>query len=214
MNCIFRRVPLVLASLPGFPDFGQTRCSCIMYHLAWAGLAVTLMLAILGFRPIGVWGYAFGTSSRVGRSGSANHVKWCGNRFESASGNAAGAAYTDSYLHAHRLAATATPLPPTPTRTPTNTLIPSKTPTITLSPVPTPVWAKINAGEYSGALIRKEPSPTALVVKSLLNGMLVEVLPEVTENQSYYLGACTYFDGIEGWIVRGLLVTATPQPGW
>lgn len=105
-----------------------------------------------------------------------------------------------------------TPQPATATCTPTNTLVPSRTPTVTVSPRPTPIYARINAGEYNGALVRAEPDPTSPVVKSLLNNMLVEVLPVTKQNGAVTWVRVRTTEGIEGWIVRGLLVTATPLP--
>jgi len=104
--------------------------------------------------------------------------------------------------------------PPTVTITPTRTLIPSPTPTLTLSPAPTPVWARINASEGNGALIRKEPDYNSPVLSSVLNGTLVEVLPEVKETGGVAWVHIRLVDGRSGWVVRGLLRTATPAPSW
>ena len=110
---------------------------------------------------------------------------------------------------------TATPIPPTGTPTPTNTLVPTKTPTLTVSPRPTPIYARINAKSGGGVLMREEPSQEALVVISLLNGMLVEIIPgaDVQVGNTTWVKVRTA-DGIEGWIVSTLLSTATPPaPG-
>lgn len=124
------------------------------------------------------------------------------------------------------LAATATPsqtitASPSPTQpritstlTPTRTLLPSQTVTLTLSPVPTPVWARINASEGGGAFIREEPDYNAPVLQSILNGTLVEVMPEVVEQGGVAWVHIRLVDGRTGWVVRELLRTATPAPGW
>ncbi|MCE1253886.1 MAG: SH3 domain-containing protein, partial [Anaerolineae bacterium] len=97
-----------------------------------------------------------------------------------------------------------------PTFTPTNTLIPTRTPTITPSPAPTPVYAKIAAKEDAGALVRKEPDFSSPVVKSLLNGSLVEILPDsIDKNGIIWYKVRLPDGGGDGWIVRYVLVTAT-----
>ncbi len=107
------------------------------------------------------------------------------------------------------LTVTMTPVPPTLTLTPTKTLVPSRTPTVTVSPKPTPIYARINApAEERGAVIRSEPSTLAPIVQSLLNGMLVEIVPGQEQN----IGGVDWVsvrtaDGIEGWIMLSLLKT-------
>ncbi len=116
--------------------------------------------------------------------------------------------------------ATLTPSPRPMTQTaevqpsPTNTLVPSRTATVTITPKPTPVWAMVNSPSTTGAVIREKPTFSANYVASLLNGSLVQVLPETEfADNNYWVHVITE-DGIEGWMVRSLLATATPAPGW
>lgn len=102
----------------------------------------------------------------------------------------------------------------TATATPTRTLIPTNTPTMTVTPQPTPVWARINVKGSNGAVIRAEPGYNAAIVKSLLNGIIVEVLSDVATADGATWVKIRTADGVEGWIVRNLLATATPAPGW
>ncbi|WP_298009991.1 MULTISPECIES: SH3 domain-containing protein [Anaerolinea] len=102
----------------------------------------------------------------------------------------------------------------TGTATPTRTLIPTNTPTMTVTPQPTPVWARINVKGSNGAVIRAEPGYNAAIVKSLLNGIIVEVLNDVATADGATWVKIRTADGVEGWIVRALLATATPAPGW
>jgi hypothetical protein len=107
-----------------------------------------------------------------------------------------------------------TTAPPTSTITPTHTLMPTRTVTLTITPMPTPVWARINASEGGGALVRSEPNYNAPVLQSVLNGTLVEVMPEVIEEGGVAWVHIRLVDSRTGWVVRGLLRTATPAPGW
>jgi hypothetical protein len=102
----------------------------------------------------------------------------------------------------------------TPTNTPTRTLVPTQTPTITVTPQATPVWARINAKDGDGAFIREKPDYQADIVVSLLNGTVVEVLPDVEDVKGIPWMKVRTDDGREGWIVRALLATATPAPNW
>jgi SH3-like domain-containing protein len=85
---------------------------------------------------------------------------------------------------------------------------------MTVTPQPTPVWARINVKGSNGAVIRAEPGYNAAIVKSLLNGIIVEVLNEVATADGATWVKIRTADGVEGWIVRALLATATPAPGW
>ena len=103
---------------------------------------------------------------------------------------------------------------PTLNGTPTNTLIPSPTATVTITPKPTPVWAKVYSEKYSGVIVRKEPGLNGAQLTSLLNNAIVQVLPDTQTVDSYVWAHVVLEDGREGWIVRNLLVTATPVPNW
>jgi SH3-like domain-containing protein len=78
----------------------------------------------------------------------------------------------------------------------------------------TPVWARINAKGGNGAFIREKPDYDSNVVQVLLNGILVQVLQDVTATEQATWVKVRTADGKEGWIVRSLLATATPAPGW
>jgi hypothetical protein len=103
---------------------------------------------------------------------------------------------------------------PTLQQTPTNTLVPSPTPTVTITPKPTPVWAKVYSEKYSGVIVRKTPGLNGLQLTSLLNNSIVQVLADTQTVDNYIWAHVVLEDGREGWIVRNLLVTATPVPNW
>jgi uncharacterized membrane protein len=185
-------------------------------YLAAAALIGTITFFIFGLRPRNAFGITLGTTLLL--IGIAALTGFGG--FETALTTQL-ALPTYSPTPTSTFTATFTPtltstLTPTQTLTPTptNTLIPTKTPTLTVSPQPTPFWAQVYASGDSGALIREEPGFDKLVKTSVLNGMLVEILPghdEVTLGGGVWVYVRTT-QGIEGWIMRALLITSTPTP--
>jgi len=101
---------------------------------------------------------------------------------------------------------------PSDTPQPTNTLAPSRTPTLTITPKPAAVWAKVSSSD-SGALVRKAPGFDGEYLASVDNESLVQVLPEEEKVDGVYWTHVLLEDGRDGWMVRNLLVTATPAPG-
>jgi len=109
---------------------------------------------------------------------------------------------------------TITPSPTQPTLTPTLRIPPSVTPTRTITPQPTPVYARIFSVEGGGANVRSQPGPEGVVLKSLMNDYLVEVLPEVQTYNGVVWVHIRTSDGTVGWVMQMVLVFATPIPNW
>jgi len=203
-----------------------------LIHLVWAALVGVIVMAVLGLRPLTVFGYAISITLAVLSLISAGAIATMSVKapipafpevFIEATLPAPTGAVLPTLIPSQTPPApagevTITPTAPQATYTPTNTLVPSRTPTATVSPEPTLVWARIDAGEGGGALIRSEPSGGAKVVKSLLNGNLVQILPETTRVANTVWVRVRTADGVEGWVVRALLEvsapaqTATPAP--
>ncbi|MEA4909818.1 MAG: SH3 domain-containing protein [Anaerolineaceae bacterium] len=179
-------------------------------HLVWAVLAGGVVLFALGLRPANWIGYAFSGAFLV----SVVLIFVVANGLNTAFQQPVSMPPVRTETPTPTATGTVTPTSPAPTITssPTNTLVPSRTPTLTVSPQPTPLWAKISAGESDGAFVRAQPDPTSVVVKSLLNGMLVEVLDDTVQNGSVTWIRVRTTEGLEGWIVQSLLSTATPVP--
>lgn len=97
---------------------------------------------------------------------------------------------------------------------PTNTIPPTRTPTVTITPKPTPVWAKIYSPTYNGVNVRVEPGYNAAILTSVPNDQPVQVLPEVQMIDGAYWVHILLEDGRDGWMLRNLLLTATPAPDW
>jgi uncharacterized membrane protein len=208
-------------------------------HLVWSALIGTLTLTVLGFRPFKPAGYtlaglyalvclvvaffAFGQNISL-QLPSAPPVVGAALLSSTAAASATPSPSQNSSPAAPaqveaQAAAPSTPTPQltsslTPTATPTHTLVPSSTPTQTVTPMATPVWARINAKGGNGAFIREKPDYDSNVVQVLLNGILVQVLQDVTATDQATWVKVRTADGKEGWIVRSLLATATPAPGW
>lgn len=123
-------------------------------------------------------------------------------------------------------AAKNSPLSPSPTYTQTIvlmeqiipseqvTIIPTSTVTITLTPLPVVIWAEIRSPEGDGANIRVEPGFTSKILRTVLNGTAVQVLDEVEVVDGATWVHIKFIDQVEGWIVRSLIISATPEPKW
>lgn len=174
-------------------------------HLAWAALIGTAAFAILGLRPRTVLGYTIGSTLLLISLAGVVAVSGISTAMSSRLAMPTFSP-TPSITPLPSATATITPIPPTPTSTPTRTLIPTKTATITLTPEPTPVYARINSPSDMGAVIRSEPNTNSTIVKSLLNGWLVEIIQgkEVTTNGMVWVYIRTS-EGDQGWIMRSLL---------
>ncbi len=210
----------------GIPGIWPGGLGLFFTHLVWAALIGALALSFLGLRPLGATGYLLGAVYTLTGlaaivliySAQANAPAISsGSEIEKIAG-----IETQQPSLTPEPAASLTPPPTdipstatiTPTATTTRTLVPTRTPTLTITPVPTPVWARISAIGGNGALIRAEPNYNAEVISSILNGTLVEVLPEVIDSSGIAWVHVRMVNGKEGWIVRSLLRTATPAPAW
>ena len=188
-------------------------------HLAWGTFLGAITLAILGFKPMTFLGYTFGGAVAligvalvVGFGAYSTTLGWFGTPL-------AVPTYTPT------LTSTLTPIPPTPTRTHTPvpptltqtvTVTPTRTttPTKTHTPTPVPVYARIGPAE--GALIRQEPGfSSPILYPGIMQGILVQLLGDPVEMDGYtWVKVLVIEDKREGWILRSLLMIATPEPNW
>jgi uncharacterized membrane protein len=206
-------LPLVIAGYglgSGIPHLWPDGLVVFAIYLAWSILLGALTLAILGFRPLTVFGYTLGAALTllgvillVGLSGAGAVV----------GGQVAlpTPIPTATFTVTPTATRTPTPIPPTPTSTvtltPTATLPPTDTPT----PSPTPMYALVRT-DGKGALLRAEPGGT--VIASYLDGSVMMVLPGTVEDNGLIWVRVHASDGKEGWILQNLLATATPAPNW
>jgi MFS family permease len=180
-------------------------------HLAASALIGVIVLALTGLRPMINLGYTIGTTTAlivmsviVAFSGveTARHFQVA----------------LPTLIPTNTLAPTVTStptrtaVPPTPTITTTPTPAPSRTPTITFTPTPTPILAWIAAESGGGGLVRQQPGYKGDLVKSLVNGSQLQLLPEATEVDGRTWLHVKSPDGFDGWVLQSILITATPLP--
>ena len=177
-------------------------------HLAVATLSGAAALAVMGFRPGNLFGYSLGAA-----------IALLGILLAIGLGGAG--AVLGARLGLPTATPTATPtltITPTSTYTPTATRTPTRTPSPTVTPspsqtaTPTPQLALIAAEEGSGVFLRDEPG--GLAFTSLLNGTVVQLLPEAPESVGGQLWIHVYLPerDLDGWMLQDLMVTATAAP--
>jgi len=208
----------------GLPDAWPNGLLVFLVHLALATFLGVVVLAFLRFRPATFAGYVLAIlillltlTVILGLAGIGTFIP-----VQSATPNptltpitAPGltASATPAPLRTATATATITPSPTGPTATPTLQIPASVTPTRTITPQPTPVYARIYSAEGGGAIVRSEPG-TGVILKSLINDYLIEILPEVkTYNGVVWVHIRTP-DGTEGWVMQSVLLFATPAPNW
>jgi hypothetical protein len=81
---------------------------------------------------------------------------------------------------------------------------------VTLTVVPTLAYAVIASPELNGANVRTEPAG-GIVLISLVNGTLVEVLPE-TQIVVYTTWVRIRVSNVEGWVLQSVLAATTQLP--
>jgi MFS family permease len=178
-------------------------------HLACGTLVSIIVLAILGFRPLTLFGYT--VSGAIILAGVVLLIGL------SSAGAVMGAKLglptaipTSTLTFTPTLSPTLTPIPPSETPTPTITRTPIPTATRTFTPSPTPIIQIVAAPGTEGILLRAEPG--GAIIKSYLNGIPMEILPDDFVLDGVLWQHVIAPDGIEGWILQSLLATPTTTP--
>ena len=186
-----------------------------LVHLAWSALIGTITFTIIGLRPKSIIGYTLGSTFLLISIAAVIFLSGMGAALTTQVAlptPSPTATFTPTLTFTPTITPTASTTP-TASATPTKTLVPTQTLTLTVSPEPTPIWARIQVNGEAGAVIREDASFSAAVIKSLLNGMLVEIIPGEEKIVSGFTWVRVRMtDGTEGWIVRSLLDTGTPNP--
>ncbi len=180
-------------------------------HLSWCALLGAITLAVLGLRPLTLFGYTLsgaiallGVILLAGLLG-AGAVIGTGMGLPTPTPSLTPTLTATSTL-------TPTPVPPTATLTPTSTPTITLTPTPTYTLTPTPILVEVRADVDEGARIRREPNGETIAF--LANGAVVILLPETKEVDGEMWVQVQTFEGLQGWMVENLLrrTTATPIP--
>lgn len=180
-------------------------------YLAGSALIGVIVLALTGLRPMINLGYTVGTTAvliamcaLVAFSGveTARHFQ------------VALPTQVPTLTPVPTLTSTPTNTkkPPTPTITQTPTPAPTHTPTMTFTPTTTPIKAWMSAEYGNGAFIRKTPGFTGDLIKSLVNGSQLEILPQATQVDGRIWLYVKSAEGFYGWVIESVLVTATAVP--
>jgi len=219
-------LPLSIAGFglgSGIPHLWPDGLVVFAVHLALASLLGAITLVIMGFRPLTLFGFTLGGAVTLvliifflGLSGVG--AAFWGQVALPTLIPTSTSTLTPTLPPTNTLTQSATPIPPTGTQLPTTTPSITPSPSDTPIPSPTPVYAIVNAeAEYGGAFIRSAPeiyNPDT-IIKSILNGTLVEVLsekPEIVDGFEWL--EVRIPDGTEGWMLQSILLAATPAPNW
>jgi hypothetical protein len=217
-------LPLVVAGFglgSGLPHLWPDGLVVFAVYLSWAALIGALALAIVGFRPLTLFGYTLGgvvtllgVILLIGFSGISAVLGAFGQPMALPTPIPTATATVTPIPPTATL--TTTPVPPTvtPTRTLTPTSTHSPTPSPTLTPVP--VYALVDAAFGDGANLRAEPRLDSALVITLLNGTLVQIIPEsqIEVDGSSWIYVIVVETGTEGWMLQSVLLVATPAPDW
>lgn len=200
----------------GLPGLWPNGLLLFAGHFLLAGLVAVLVLAAMRLRPINTLGYSFSTGLVI--VGIAALVLMAGFGRSAATSQAAGILSLPSRTPTASITPSPTlflsPTPVTPSPSATRSLVPTKTPTKTVTPKPTPVWARVWVDQGGGAFIREEASSNSKIIGSVLNGGAVQVISDPVKASGTTWVKVITEEGVEGWIVKILLQTATPAPEW
>jgi len=205
-------LPLVSAGFgltSGVPDLFPDGLVVFAMHLAWAALLGAITLAIMGFRPLTLFGYTLGAAVALLGVLLLIGISGAGAAFGARIGLPTPVP-TSTPSPTPTSTLTPTPVPPTATFTPTVTSTPTPTSTATLTPTPTPVFLVIQGGEAGGVYVREEPGGP--ILKVIANGTLVQVLPERVTDEDVIWVQVIAPDGTQGWVMLKLLVNPSPTP--
>lgn len=184
-------------------------------HLALAALLGAFTLALLGFRPLTLFGYTVGMTFMLlsvililGISGAGVVI----------GGQVALPTPVPTLTYTPTTppptaTRTLTPIPPTETLTPTLTVTLTPTPTVTVTPSPTPMYAYVNSSQESGgAHLRAEPGINSRIIRTYLNDTPMLVIPgAILEADGFQWMNVIAPDGNRGWMLQSLLLIPTPE---
>lgn len=205
-------------------------------HLAVALIISLAVIFYMGFRPLDSLGYVFASLAVITSIALVAGFLFLGTRLQLPSQQAvtetpsatASALPTNTVTATLTISASQTPTVKVVTQTPTpdplftatNTRAVKPTLPVTFTPeggirptnLPTPIYGKVESSA-GGVTIRVKPD--GFGITTILNGYLAEFLPEdpITLNGEVWVKVLIRTPGqnIEGWVLRNLIITATPS---
>ncbi|HTX93231.1 MAG TPA: SH3 domain-containing protein [Anaerolineales bacterium] len=178
-------------------------------HLALATLVGCIVLAILKFKPLNAFGYLLPISIILASMTGVFFLFGLDSLIrEGITATRHTAAPTPTVLSLPSL---------TPVSSAFATLTPTSTPAVTDTPQPsptaqaTPSFAVITSPSGGGALVRTEAGG-GTVVTALINGTLVQVLPDIQVVGSANWVHVRLANNLEGWVLQTVLTATTMTP--
>jgi hypothetical protein len=182
-----------------------------LIHLALATFVGIIALAILRFKPLTAAGYLLPVLMGLAMvvflfyaTGLASVIR-----------DGIAATRPGGTLPTATVLSLPSPTPVSAVKTPTQTLTlgPSNTPQASATFQATPAYAVITSSAGGGALVRTEPS-AGTVVATLINGSIVQVLPETTTVGTTVWVHVRLANNVDGWVLKTVLTatTTTPSP--
>jgi hypothetical protein len=190
----------------GEPSFWQNGLQVFLLHFALAVIMGGLILSSLRFKPRRAGGYVLSFTTTI--LSVAAVVAFTG----------AVDSIRNRIMETHKTV-------PTPTQVvlPTSTVTKSPRPTLTITVTatdtviptntftPTPAYAIIRSVSGGGANVRTEPGGGALIV-TLINGTLVQVLPETQTVRSSVWVKVRLQNNVQGWVLQTVLEATDQTP--
>lgn len=203
-------------------------------HLMLSLIISLLVFFYMGFRPVETNGYALPAimlvSALIILSGFAGLGNGFTFRAEQAASSTATQTMAPAFTNTSEIIATSitqtlpastpskTPLPPTrASSTATKELPPTKALTPESTMVPTPFYGKVQAPSSDGVLVRAKPGNSSTAIGSAQNGYLVEILGDtpIVADGAAWIHVLIEIKAqnriIDGWVLRDLILTATPS---
>ncbi len=189
-----------------------------LVHLGLAIVAATLTFVLVGFAPKALSGWALGLIPLaltlvflIAALLSAGQIVLPWAPQPAAPAPTATPALTEKAFEPTGSAET--PLTPTATLQPTTSPSPTPRPSATASPTPSPTPTVIVGIVVSerGAVVREEPSTSALIVTYVYDGDAVSLIGEYLNGNSLWYQVQTATGEI-GWMLGSLLETPVPTP--
>lgn len=199
----------------GAPHLWPNGALVCLVHLALITLLGGLVLALLHFKPSGFFGTVLTVlvgllclAVLVALTGLGTLILGIG-RAPAVQKPTPTAAVLSLPSLTSSSPSSATPAGPIQTPAP----LASPTPTLTSSPQPTAAYAVIAASSGGGAVVRSDPAGVTILA-TLLNGAMVQVLPDIQNiGGSNWIHIRTEQD-IEGWVLQTVLTSVTPTPSF